>query len=214
MKAAGGGVEVELDSAFVARLRDGEERAFQQAVIDLYPAMFAVARGYVRRRNVAEDVVQDAWIGVLKGLERFEGRSTFRAWVLQIVTNIARDHFAREARSVPFSTFGPEDDDQLVDPERFQRPDQPYPGGWRSFPSDWRTLPESRLLARETLDLVDKAIGELPERQRVVIILRDVTGCSPEEVCETLDITLGNQRVLLHRARVRVRAQLERHLDD
>ena len=175
--------------------------------------MDAVARGYVRTRSVAEEVVQEAWLGVLKGIDRFEGRSTLRTWVLRIVANIARDHAVREARSQPFSSLEREGDEPAVGPERFFRADEPYPGGWRSFPTDWRSLPESQLLAGETLDLVKRAIDELPEAQRIVITLRDVRGWDADEVCEALAISEVNQRVLLHRARVRVRARLERHLD-
>lgn len=201
------------DAVLVARLRDGEERAFEEAVAGLYPAMLAVAHGYVRTRSVAEEVVQDAWLAVLKGLGRFEGRSTLRTWVLRIVANIASDRAAREARSSPFSSIELEGGEPPVEPERFFRADEPYPRGWRSFPADWRALPESRLLARETLDLVRRAIAELPEAQRIVITLRDVEGWSADEVCEALEISDVNQRVLLHRARVRVRNRLERHLD-
>jgi len=208
-----GGVDVADDATLVARLLDGEGSAFEQVVAGLYPAMFAVARGYVRTRSVAEEVVQEAWLGVLKGLEGFEGRAKLSTWVLQIVANIARDRAVREARSLPFSSLELDDAEPVVEPERFRGADEPYPGGWRSFPTDWRTLPEERLLARETLDLVDRAIKELPEVQRTVITLRDVTGCSAAEVCELLEISEGNQRVLLHRARARVRARLERHFD-
>jgi RNA polymerase sigma-70 factor (ECF subfamily) len=200
------------ETTLVERLREGDERAFEEAVVALFPAMFAVARGYVRTPSVAEEVVQEAWIAVLAGIDRFEGRSSLRTWVLRIVANIGSDRAVREARSLPFSSVAI-DDEPLVDPDRFLGPTDPYPGGWRSFPSDWRTLPEPRLLGRETLELVARAIAELPEAQRVVITLRDVTGCDAREVSEVLGISQGNQRVLLHRARVRVRAQLERHLD-
>lgn len=214
MIGSAGGVDVtSKDAVLVGRLRDGDERAFEEAVASLYPAMFAVARGYVGTRSVAEEVVQEAWVGVLKGLVRFEGRSTLRTWILQIVANIARDRAVRESRSLPFASLNREDTEPAVEQERF-RGEEPYPGGWRSFPTDWRTLPESRLLARETLEVVGRAIEELPDAQRLVITLRDVIGCGAEEVCETLGISQGNQRVLLHRARVRVRAQLERHFDD
>jgi RNA polymerase sigma-70 factor, ECF subfamily len=209
----GGVAGIDEDASLVGRLRGGEERAFEEAVTSLYPAMLAVAQGYVRGRSIAEEVVQEAWLGVLKGLERFEGRSTLRTWILQIVANIARDRAAREGRSLAFSSFEPADGEPAVDPRRFRGRDDPYPGGWRTFPTDWRTLPESQLLARETLDLVARAIDELPEAQRTVITLRDVIGCDADEVSETLGISRGNQRVLLHRARARVRAQLERHLD-
>jgi RNA polymerase sigma-70 factor, ECF subfamily len=203
------------DSALVARLRDGDERAFEGVVRDFYPSMLAVARGYTRTRAVADEVVQEAWVGVLKGLGRFEGRSSLRTWVLQIVANIARTRAVREARSVPFSTFelDAEQHEPAVEPERFRGPDDPYPGHWRSYPTDWRTLPERRLISTETLDLVKRAIEELPENQKIVITLRDVTGCSAAEVCDTLGISPENQRVLLHRARARVRARLERHFD-
>jgi RNA polymerase sigma-70 factor (ECF subfamily) len=187
------------DAVLVDRLRAGEERAFEEVVVGLYPAMYAVARGYVGARSVAEEVVQEAWLGMLRGLDRFEGRSTLRTWVLRIVANIARDRAVREARSTPFSSLEPGDAEPAVAPDRFRAADEPYPGGWSSFPTDWRTLPESRLLAGETFAVLHSAIVELPQAQR--------------EVCETLDITPGNQRLLLHRARARVRARLERHLD-
>jgi RNA polymerase sigma-70 factor, ECF subfamily len=208
------GTPVAADEAvLVGRLRDGDESAFEDTVERFYPAMIAIARGYVRSRAVADEVVQEAWLGVLRGLDRFEGRSSLRTWVLQIVANIARTRAVREARSVPFSSFELEGDEPVVEAERFRGPDDPFPGHWTSYPTDWETLPEQQLLARETLDLVRRAIEELPETQRVVITLRDMTGCSPEEVCEILSISEGNQRVLLHRARARVRAQLERHID-
>ena len=215
MVGAAAGAEVTSDdAALVGRLRSGDEDAFDEVVAGMYPAMIAVARGYVRTRSVAEEVVQEAWLGVLRGLERFEGRSTLRVWVLQIVANIARKRAVGESRSLPFSSFALETDEPAVEPERFRGPDDPYPGGWRSFPSNWQTQPEAQLLARETLDVVDRAIDELPETQRIVITLRDVTGCLPAEVSEALGISEGNQRVLLHRARARVRATLERHFDD
>jgi RNA polymerase sigma-70 factor, ECF subfamily len=201
------------EAALVARLRDGDERAFEETVERFYPAMMAIARGYVRSRAVADEVVQEAWLGLLRGLDRFEGRSSLRTWVLQIVANIARTRAVREARSVPFSSFELEGDEPVVEPERFRGPDDPYPGHWKSYPTDWETLPEQQLLARETLEFVERAMEELPETQRIVITLRDMTGCSSEEVCEILSISEGNQRVLLHRARARIRAQLERHLD-
>jgi RNA polymerase sigma-70 factor (ECF subfamily) len=202
------------ETALLARLRAGDERAFEAVVEAYYPAMLAVARGYVRTRAVADEVVQEAWLGVLKGLDRFEGRSSLRTWVLQIVANIARTRAVREARSVPFSAFEVEGDEPAVEPERFRGPDDPFPGHWRSYPTDWRTLPEQRLLSQETLDLVAQTIEELPDAQRAVITLRDVTGCSSEEVCDALGLSEGNQRVLLHRARARVRARLERYVDD
>jgi RNA polymerase sigma-70 factor (ECF subfamily) len=201
------------ETALIARLRDGDEAAFEALVADLYPSMLAVARGYVRSRAVAEEVVQEAWLGVLKGLERFEARSSLRTWVLRIVANIARTRAVREGRSVPMSSFEVEGDEPAVGPERFRGPDDPFPGHWRSYPTDWRRLPEERLTSLETLEVVRAAIEELPEAQRLVITMRDLAGASSEEVCEALDVTMGNQRVLLHRARARVREALERHFN-
>ena len=211
--SVGGVAGTAEESELVGRLRDGDERAFEEAVDALYPAMFAVARGYVRVRSVAEEVVQDGWVAVLNGLERFEGRSSLRTWVLQIVANIARDRGAREGRSLPFSALEVSEEEPLVEPDRFLRRGEPFPGGWKVFPTDWRTLPESRLMARETRDVVDAAITSLPESQKLVMMLRDVVGCRAEEVSEALGITAANERVLLHRARVRVRAELERYFD-
>ena len=204
---------VSADASLGGRLRDGDERAFDEVVSSFSPAMLAVARGFVGARSVAEEVVQEAWLGVLRGLDRFEGRSTLRTWVLRIVANIARDRAVREARSLPFSPSDFEGNDPAVDVRRFRLQTEPYPGGWRSFPSDWRLLPETQVTGRETLAAVREAIAALPDAQRMVVTLRDVLGCPAEEVCEALDLTPGNQRVLLHRARARVRAHLERHFD-
>ena len=201
------------ETALIARLRAGDEAAFNTLVADLYPSMLAVARGYVRSRAVAEEVVQESWLGVLKGLDRFEGRSSLRTWVLKIVANVARTRAVREARSVPLSTFEVEGGEPAVDPSRFRGPDQGFPGHWLSPPTDWRRLPEERLTSLETLAVVQEAIEQLPEAQRVVITMRDVAGVDSDEVCDALGISAGNQRVLLHRARARVREALERHLD-
>jgi RNA polymerase sigma-70 factor, ECF subfamily len=176
--------------------------------------MLAVARNYVKSRAVAEEVVQEAWIGVLKGLDRFEGRSSLKTWILRIVVNIAMTRGAREARSVPFSTLAPEGEEAAVAPERFRDSDDAFPGHWRAYPGDWSALPQERLLGRETLDLITHAIDQLPPAQRTVITLRDIQGCTAEEVCEALEVSDANQRVLLHRARSRVRAALEDHFDD
>jgi RNA polymerase sigma-70 factor (ECF subfamily) len=164
---------------------------------------------------VAEEVVQEAWLGVLNGLDRFEERSSLKTWVLRIVANIAMTRGVREARSVPFSALDAGDESPSVDPERFQGPDGSSPGEWLAgrAPSDWTELPETVLAGRETVQLVTDAIAGLPNAQRTVIALRDVHGYSSEEVCEALDLTPGNQRVLLHRARSQVRRELERHLD-
>jgi RNA polymerase sigma-70 factor (ECF subfamily) len=202
------------EADLVARLRGGDERAFETLVERHYPTMLAVARGYVRTRAIAEEVVQEAWLGVLNGIDRFEGRSSLRTWIMRIVVNIAISRGEREARSVPFSTLASEEGDEpAVDPERFRGQNDGFPGHWRAYPGNWASLPDDALLGRETLAVVMSAIEELPEAQRVVITMRDVAGCTPEEVCGALDVSDGNQRVLLHRARSHVRGALERHLD-
>jgi RNA polymerase sigma-70 factor, ECF subfamily len=198
----------------LTRLRAGDERAFETLVRRHHRTMLAVARQYVSTRAVAEEVVQEAWLGVLKGLDRFEGRSSLATWIMRIVVNVAKTRGVREARSVPYAALAGADDEPAVEPERFRGPGDQYPGGWWAFPQDWSRLPEQALLQRETLKVVTDTIEELPPLQRSVITLRDVQGCGPGEVCDVLEITDGNQRVLLHRARSRVRAALERHLDD
>jgi RNA polymerase sigma-70 factor, ECF subfamily len=201
--------EVEL----LARLRAGDERAFEVLVDRNYGTMLAVARTYVSSRAVAEEVVQEAWLGVLKGLDGFEGRSALATWIMRIVANIAKTRGIREARSVPYTSLAPEGEDAAVGPERFRGPGDAFPGHWRAYPANWNSVPEEVLHERDTLRVVMDAIAELPPAQRAVITMRDVQGCRPEEVCVVLELTDGNQRVLLHRARSRVRAALERHLD-
>ena len=201
--------EVEL----LARLRQGDERAFEALVDRLYGTMLAVARTYVRTDAAAEEVVQEAWLGILKGLDRFEGRSSLRTWILRIVVNIARTRAVRDARTMPLSSLTPEGEEAAVSPDRFRGPDDAFPGHWRRYPGNWASLPEEALLGRETLGVVMNVIDRLPPAQRAVIRLRDVAGWTADEVCAALELSGGNQRVLLHRARSRVRAALERHFD-
>ena len=195
------------------RLRAGDEQAFAQLVDRCHATMLAVAQAHVRSRAIAEEVVQEAWIGVIRGLDRFEGRSSLKTWILRIVTNTAKTRGVREARSVPFASLAAEGAaEPAVTPDRFRGPDDRYPGGWKVFPANWHRLPDETLHQREALDLIVATIAALPPAQRAVIQMRDVEGCSPDEVCAALDVTEGNQRVLLHRARSRVRAALEQHL--
>lgn len=201
------------EAALVARLRAGDERAFEALVNRHYGTMLAVARTYVSSRVVAEEVVQEAWLGVLKGLDRFEGRSSLATWIMRIVANIAKTRGAREARSVPYTSLAPQGEEAAVEPERFRGAADAFPGHWRAGPANWNRLPEELLHERATLRAVMDAIAGLPPAQRAVITMRDVQGCSAEEVCAVLELSDGNQRVLLHRARSRVRAALERHLD-
>jgi RNA polymerase sigma-70 factor (ECF subfamily) len=210
------GVEDRTDTAeaaLLARLRGGDERAFETLVERLYPTMLAVARHHVSNRAVAEEVVQEAWLGVLKGLDRFEGRSSLKTWILRILVNTAKTRGARDARTVPFASLAPVGEEPAVEPERFRGPDDPFPGHWRAYPGNWQRLPEEALADRETLDVVLSTIRQLPPPQRLVITMRDIQGCDAAEVCEVLDVSEGNQRVLLHRARSKVRSALERQLD-
>jgi RNA polymerase sigma-70 factor, ECF subfamily len=201
------------ETELLARLRAGDERAFETLVERHYPTMLAVARHYVKTGAVAEEVVQEAWLGVLKGIDRFEGRSSLRTWILRILVNTAKTRGVREARSVPFASLAPEDDEPAVEPGRFRGADDPFPGHWRAYPGNWQRQPDEALADRETLDVVLATIHQLPAPQRIVITMRDIQGCDSEEVCEALDVSEGNQRVLLHRARSKVRSALERHLD-
>jgi len=199
---------IDADAALLVRLRAGDEAAFMELVDRYGPLMLRIARTYVPTQAVAEEVVQEAWLGVLQGLDRFEERSSLKTWILRIVINRARTRGERERRSVPFTSFET-GDEPAVDPDRFLAPDHPqYPGGWSSPPRAW---PEDQLLAKETLAQVREAITHLPPRQQEVIVLRDVEGWSPEEVSAALELTDGNQRVLLHRARSKVRGDLERY---
>lgn len=198
----------ELD--LIERLRAGDEDAFMSLVDRLQPAMLRVARMYVQSQAVAEDVVQEAWIGVLQGIQRFEGRSSLRTWILRIVSNIAKTKGRRESRSVPFASLvGDDVDAPPFDPDRFLGPGQEWSGHWSTVPGEWLGLPEDRLVAAETLAVVRRAIETLPPMQAEVIRLRDVAGWSSEEVRNALDLTETNQRVLLHRARAKVRRALE-----
>jgi RNA polymerase sigma-70 factor (ECF subfamily) len=197
----------------LARLRAGDEQAFAELVNGCHATMLAVALAHVRTRAVAEEVVQEAWMGVIRGLDRFEGRSSLKTWIVRIVVNIAKTRGAREARSVPFAAFAADGDGEpAVDADRFRGPDDRYPGGWKVFPANWDRLPEETLHQREALNVMVATIAALPPAQSPVIRMRDVEGCSAQEVCDALEVSEGNQRVLLHRARSKVRAALERQL--
>jgi RNA polymerase sigma-70 factor (ECF subfamily) len=204
------------DARTIRALRDGDEAAFM-ALVDRYgPAMLRIAQMYVPSRAIAEDVVQDAWIGVLKGIDRFERRSSLRTWIFRILVNTAKTRGQRERRSMPFSAiWEPGAEEPSVDPDRFFPDDDPSaPRQWSSLPASWGGIPEDRLLGRETLDVIARAIESLPPAQREVIRLRDVLGWSSAEVRNALDLSETNQRVLLHRARAKVRAALERYLGE
>jgi RNA polymerase sigma-70 factor (ECF subfamily) len=203
------------ETALVAALRNGDGAAFA-ALVDTYGAtMRRVALSYVRSSAVADEVVQEAWVGALRGLDRFEARASLKTWLFRIVANIARTHAVREARTVPFSSLEREAEsatEPALPPERFQGPDGRHPGGWVSFPQPWSSEPERALLSAETREVIAAAIAGLPTGQRLVITLRDVEGWDSAEVCSVLELSETNQRVLLHRARSKVRAALETYL--
>ena len=202
------------DAELVAALRAGDEDTFRELVHTWNGSMLRVAQIFVPPRAVAEDVVGETWLRVLGALDRFEGRSSLKTWVFRILVNTAKTRAQREGRSLPFSALHepgrvPE---PAVDPDRFLPEDHAlHPGGWASPP---RELPEERLLAAETRELISGAIEALPPSQRAVISLRDVEGWTAEEVRNALDLSEVNQRVLLHRARSKVRRALEEYLDE
>ena len=199
------------DAVIVARLRQRDEAMFA-ALIDAWsPGMLRAARTFVADEHAAQDVVQETWLGVLRGIAAFEGRSSVRTWVYRILLNRARTRGVRDARTVPAGTLAPEDGGPTVDPRRFRGPEDPYPGHWRSHPPAWPS-PEDRVVAGETRRRLAVALAGLPARQRIVVTLRDVEGYGSDEVCELLELSAANQRVLLHRGRAALRAALETYL--
>jgi RNA polymerase sigma-70 factor (ECF subfamily) len=201
------------DERLLAALLAGDERAFA-ALVDLHsPALLRVAMAYVPSRAVAEEVVQDTWIAVMRGIDGFEGRSSLKTWIFRILTNVAMRGGSRERRSVPFAALAATEQggEPSVDPGRFTPSDHDlFPGHWVLAPTRWPT-PEEGLLSGETRAVIVAAIAELPKAQRTVLALRDIEGWSSEDVCAALEISAGNQRILLHRARARVRAAVEEY---
>ncbi len=196
------------------RLRAGDERTFEALVRRHHAALTRVARGFVSTDASAEEVAQETWLAVVTGVERFEGRSSIRTWLFTILVNRARTRGKREARSVPFSSFGERaggEDGPVVDPDRFLPPEDRWAGHWAHPAVPWARAPEHRAIERETMRVVREAMHGLPRAQRAVIVLHDVEGCAPEQVCGLLGVSEANRRVLLHRGRTRVRAALERH---
>jgi len=205
-----GVVVLPADDVLVAGLRAGDEEMFACVLTGWSGSMLRLARSFVSTAASAEEVVQDTWLAVLQGIERFEGRSSLQTWVYRILVNIARKRGAREQRTVPWTSLTPDGEGPTVDPSRFRGADDLYPGGWLAFPDIWPNT-ESEVLAREIRATVAAAIENLPVRQQVVLTLRDIDGQDAEDVCSLLDISTANQRVLLHRARAAVRGHLERY---
>jgi RNA polymerase sigma-70 factor, ECF subfamily len=202
------------ESALIAALRNGDDAAFARLVDRHTPSMLRVARGYVPSREIAEEVVQETWIALLKGIDNFEGRSSLRTWLFAVMINIAKARGVRERRdayaAIAAFTGG------TVDAARFRAADDPYPGHWKQGeePSPFPETPEGSVLGSELVDVARCELDKLPERQRTVVTLRDVLGFDSGEVCELLDISIANQRVLLHRGRAAVRQVLEEYLED
>jgi RNA polymerase sigma-70 factor, ECF subfamily len=207
-------IEIVDEATLIAALRDGDEAAFAQLVDQHTPAMLGVARGYVPSREIAEEVVQETWIALLKGIDNFEGRSSLRTWLFAVMINIAKRRGLRERRdadaAIAAFTGG------TVDPARFRTADDAYPGHWKQGeePSPFPDTPEGSVLGNELIDVARRELDRLPERQRIVVTLRDMLGFDSSEVCELLDVSLANQRVLLHRGRAAVRQVLEDYLKD
>ena len=195
-----GGLEHTRDTELVERLRGGDEEAFVALVSRYHTSLLRLARAYVPSRAVAEEVVQDTWLGVMRGIDRFEGRASFKTWLFRILVNRARTTGEKERRIAPSPT---------VDPSRFGSND-----AWVEPPAPWTDEVEERLTAVATVARIKAALQELPPGPRQVVLLRDVDGLSSTEVCEVLSISEGNQRVLLHRGRARIRALLEAELGE
>ncbi len=202
----------------IEKLRKGNETAFKALIDRHHASMLHLAMVYTSNRTVAEEVVQEAWIGVLQGLNHFEGRSSLKTWIFRILTNCAKTRAQREGRSIPFSSlpeFNPDEPaEPAVDPDRFQGPDGRWPGGWVSFPRSWDDIPEEKFLSQETRMHIQKAIDVLPPNQREVITLRDIEGWPSDDICSFLGVSEANVRVLLHRARSKVRRELEKYFEE
>jgi RNA polymerase sigma-70 factor (ECF subfamily) len=212
--ARGDGAPRDPDADRLEALRQGDEDAFRALVEEHGPFLMRLVMMHVSSRAVAEEVVQDTWLAALEGLDRFEGRSSLRTWLASIALNKARTRGTREGRIVPFALLRrryEEGGGPALDPDRFQGRRGERPGWWASPPVAWED-PERQLEAAETRRVLLEAIRDLPPRQREVIALRDVSGWDAEEVRNALDLSETNQRVLLHRARSKVRAALEEHL--
>jgi RNA polymerase sigma-70 factor, ECF subfamily len=195
---------VDDDAELVARLQAGDEQAFVTLVDRFHAPMLRLAGNYVSNRAIAEEVVQDTWVGVVRGIDRFEGRSSLKTWLFRILVNRARTTGVRERREPPIDSS----QEPAVPPGRFTAS-----GAWARPPTPWAEEADERIAARQTLAHIVKHLSELPDGQRRVVLMRDLEGLAAGEVCDLLGISEGNQRVLLHRGRSRIRAMLEDELE-
>ena len=212
-----GSADFSNDASLVDALRGGDEGAFTWLLEQYHAPLHRTARMYVSTDAHADEVVQETCVAVLRGIDRFEQRSSLKTWLYRILMNIARTRGVKESRTIPFSSAAGAMSDgaePTFDPDRFRPPEDPdWPGHWASLPLDWEHQPESRLLAGETVALVATVIDTLPPAQREVLTLRDVEGWTSVEVCNALELTEANQRVLLHRGRAKVRRALETYFE-
>ncbi|MFJ8159929.1 RNA polymerase sigma factor [Streptomyces sp. NPDC096136] len=209
----GGGRELPPDEVLVQRLRDGDEEAFALVLDTWSGGMIRLAMSFVSTRASAEEAVQDTWLAVIRGVDDFEGRSSLKTWVYRILVNTAKARGTKESRTLPFASLLPEEEGPTVDPSRFRGSDEQHPGHWVVGQEPrHQHIPEDHVLRDEVREMIAQALDELPPRLRTVIALRDVEGYPSEEVCALLEISPGNQRVLLHRARAILRRKLEAYL--
>ena len=201
------------DAEIVAALRRGDEEVFSTLVSEYSGLLLRLAQDFVKSRSVAEEVVQDTWLALLNGIDRFEMRSSLKTWLFRILVYKAKSRRAREARTVPFSSLVVDSAERAVPEERFSA-GEPWPGHWGIPPIAVHSVPEERILAREVRERIAAALEMLPELQRIVVRLRDIAGWEATEVCSELGLTDANQRVLLHRGRARLRATLEQYLGE
>lgn len=202
------------ENSLLNSLRTGDEASFMWLVEQYHPSLVRLARLFVRDEAVAEEVVQDTWLAVLQGLTQFEGRSRLKTWIYTILVNKAKTRGQREGKFHAFSDLhGNDTSSPTVAPERFiDDPTDEWFNHWKEAPSMWTSIPEEELISRETMDVIQQAINTLPEGQKMVITLRDIEELPSQEICNILGISETNQRVMLHRARARVREALENYL--
>jgi RNA polymerase sigma-70 factor, ECF subfamily len=208
---------VDADAELVAGLKRRDEMSFVTLLQRYQGQLLRVALIYCRTKDLADEVVQDTWLGVIQGIDRFEGRASFKTWLFQILVNRARTRAVKEGRTLSFSSLSSEMEataEPAVPADRFRALDDAWPNNWAVPPHSWGESSDAILLRKETMDLVQRAIAELPPTQQQVITLRDIEGWMSQDVCNVLEISETNQRVLLHRARSRVRAALETHFEE